>query len=115
MSNQFNTCRICKLAGYEHSEALMKYSVRHYAHMSCGLNRFGIKFLTMIPAHEISSMPWKLVDQYRIREILNDDGTLRPLSEWQGSICVNCFTSSVGNQHISGGVEHVVITRELHA
>ena len=71
-----NTCRFCKLANFEHSEALMKYGVRHYAHMSCGLNKFGAEFLKMIPAHQIGLIPYKLVDQYQLRPILESMGVI---------------------------------------
>jgi hypothetical protein len=58
------TCRACKLTNYEHSEPLLKYGVRHYMHGSCGINRFGPKFLDMIPRHQITQLPYRLVQQH---------------------------------------------------
>lgn len=62
------TCRLCKLSNYETPEPLAKYSVRHYAHFSCGLKRWGADFLNKLPLHEIGQIPYRLVDEFKIRQ-----------------------------------------------
>ena len=52
-----NTCRICG----KYDEPLFKYSVRHYAHADCAFNKWGAKFLGMIPTHQICRLPYRAV------------------------------------------------------
>ena len=59
-------CRLCKKAEHESIEPMAKYEVRHYAHFSCGLARWGASFLEMIPVHVIGAIPYRLVDEYHL-------------------------------------------------
>jgi hypothetical protein len=63
-----STCRLCKLASYEHHEPMFKYGVRHYAHASCAINAWGEDFLLRLPSWQIGELPWRLVQQYGLRE-----------------------------------------------
>ena len=37
---------------------MFKYSTRHYAHGRCGIEKFGVEFMDMIPAHMIKQLPY---------------------------------------------------------
>jgi hypothetical protein len=52
-----NTCRLCKKAGYETAEPRIKYSVRHYVHGSCGLNKWGAEFLDKLHPSKLGKLP----------------------------------------------------------
>ena len=52
-----NTCRLCGTS----DEPLFKYSVRHYTHAGCAFDKWGAKFLDMIPAHQIGRLPYRAV------------------------------------------------------
>lgn len=49
-----NTCRVC----HETDEPLFKYSVRHYAHIDCGLKKWGAEFFDMLPAFQLKNLPY---------------------------------------------------------
>jgi hypothetical protein len=40
---------------------MFKYATRHYAHASCGFERFGKEFFDMIPAHMVGQLPYSQV------------------------------------------------------
>lgn len=64
-----NTCRVCK----QTAEPLFKYGVRHYAHVKCGLAKWGVNFFDMLPEHQLRNLPYLpivdagLVEQYTAR------------------------------------------------
>lgn len=58
-------CRICK----KYDEPLFKYSVRHYAHGRCGLEKWGAEFLDMIPEHMIPELPYFAVLDTGLKEV----------------------------------------------
>lgn len=56
--SSIETCRLCKKTNYDGPEPLFKYGVRHYVHASCGLEKWGEKFLDMIPAWQLQHLPY---------------------------------------------------------
>lgn len=50
-----SVCRLCK----KWDEPLFKYGTRRYAHADCALQKWGAKFLDMIPAHQIGRLPYR--------------------------------------------------------
>lgn len=54
----FNTCRLCKKAGYEpHKYPMIKYSTRHYVHADCALGRWGDSFFGRLTPWQLSQFP----------------------------------------------------------
>jgi hypothetical protein len=59
-SNTFHTCRLCG-----HSDlGLFKYSVRSYAHPTCGLKKWGADFFLKLPRHELGQFPALVAHAY---------------------------------------------------
>lgn len=54
-----SVCRICK----KWDEPLFKYAVRHYAHAECGLTKWGVEFLAMIPVHQVGNLPYRALEK----------------------------------------------------
>ncbi len=52
-----NTCRVCKVAVYGPEPKLIKYSVRHYAHPECALNRWGAAFFDRLTDWQLTRFP----------------------------------------------------------
>jgi len=121
-----NSCRLCKLADYESAEPLFKYSVRHYVHASCGLDRWGIEFLFMIPRHEVGSIPYRLLEGNGRTEIKKAAHQIyaNNEAEWRGAICKECYrpissscaSRQVGRnwEHTNSYVKHEAVPLELH-
>ncbi len=65
-----NTCRLCKLTDYDSPAPLFKYGVRHYAHSSCGIDRWGMKFLDMIPKHAVPLIPYRVLQQRGVLDLV---------------------------------------------
>ena len=59
-----STCRLCK----KQDGRMFKYEVRHYAHAHCALAKWDVKFLDMIPAHEIGNLPYSVLEHYGMLE-----------------------------------------------
>lgn len=59
---RINTCRVCGQQEFDSSlRPLFKYGVRHYAHGTCGLKKWGATFLDMIPQHQLGRLPFRFV------------------------------------------------------
>lgn len=60
-----NSCRLCKKADYETPlENLIKYSVRHYVHLSCALAKWGNSFLDRLHDHQIEQLPFLVLTRF---------------------------------------------------
>ena len=60
-----NSCRLCKLAEYQTPlEKLVKYSVRHNAHLSCALEKWGVTFLDRLHGHQIEQLPFMVLNRF---------------------------------------------------
>ena len=61
----YNTCRFCKKASFERDAVMVRYSVRHWTHIDCGIAKWGSKefFRKLIPA-QLPLLPWKLIEEH---------------------------------------------------
>ena len=50
-----NACRVCKMS--DGASRMIKYSVRHYAHPKCALERWGAKFFDRLTPWQLSQFP----------------------------------------------------------
>jgi hypothetical protein len=63
------TCRLCDKS--QETERLIKYAVRHYAHPSCALTRWGATFFDRLSLHELENFPALLAEHFKLsRELL---------------------------------------------
>lgn len=51
----WNKCRLC--ASHDQN-FLVKYGVRHYAHLQCALAKWGVSFFDRLTPWQISRLPW---------------------------------------------------------
>lgn len=73
MAASLRTCKFCggqDLLRLDGVPRLFKYSVRHYAHAACGLERMGEKFLDAIPGHELHVFPALVADRFGLFDAL---------------------------------------------
>lgn len=68
MKIYLQTCRLCKLSNYESKESLVKYGVRHNAHLSCALTKFGGAFLDRLHSHQIAQLPFMILKEHGLLE-----------------------------------------------
>lgn len=66
MSSHYNICRLCKKAGWETPrEGMFQYAPRHWAHASCGIERWGAAaFLAKLHPHQVKQLPALVLDKY---------------------------------------------------
>lgn len=60
------TCRICKKTSRETPESLVKYGVRHYAHLSCALAKFGEPFLSRLSLTALEGLSFRVLNQHNL-------------------------------------------------
>jgi hypothetical protein len=58
------TCRLCDKP--QESERLIKYGVRHYAHPSCALTRWGAAFFDRLSLHELENFPALMAEHFKV-------------------------------------------------
>lgn len=59
------TCRLCNKADFETPhEKLVKYSVRHYAHLSCALTKWGNSFLDRLHGHQLEQLSFMVLNRH---------------------------------------------------
>jgi hypothetical protein len=84
--SDLQTCRFCKLTNFDSIEPLVKYSVRHHAHLSCGLNKFGAGFLDSLSIPQLEQLGWKVLSQYHllenVRERVNLAERVSAIRQW---------------------------------
>jgi hypothetical protein len=51
---------------HESSEDLVKYGVRHYAHLSCALTKWGEPFLDRLHVHQLGQLSWMVLSQHNM-------------------------------------------------
>lgn len=61
-SCDIHECRLCHKTGV----GLFKYAARHYAHARCGLERWNVKFLHMLPTHELLQFPALIAHEFNL-------------------------------------------------
>lgn len=66
-SDDFRTCQFCKRM----ETGLFRYSVRHYAHAACLLDRFGgAQTFAKLPLAELERFPYFVAKEYDVLDIL---------------------------------------------
>jgi len=69
--NQFNICRLCKdWKETRESGPKFKYGVRHYAHATCGFNKWGREWLLKLPDWQLRHFPYFLAQDLGILDDL---------------------------------------------
>lgn len=53
-----NHCRLCHADCEQSWDPLIKYGIRHYAHASCGLKRWGAAFFDRLHGWQIEHFPY---------------------------------------------------------
>ena len=54
-----NTCRFCH--NWDRQGEMVKYGVRHYAHVNCAIQRWGIGFRNKFSSFQLSQIPRHLL------------------------------------------------------
>jgi hypothetical protein len=71
--NDFHTCRLCgQWQTDRHTGPMYKYSVRHYAHVRCGVVRWGREWLDQQPDWIIRQFPYFLARDLMIEDYLRE-------------------------------------------
>jgi len=60
------TCRICKQSNYESSEPQIKYGVRHYAHLTCALTKWGEAFFDRLSVFQLQQLPFVTLQRFSL-------------------------------------------------
>ena len=60
-----STCRVCG----EYTEhgplgPMIKYGVRHYAHATCAMNKWGIRFFDRLTDWQVTKFPYLIAKRY---------------------------------------------------
>ncbi len=58
------TCRLCKKTNYDTSEKLVKYGVRHSAHLTCALTKWGRPFLDRLSDHQVAQLSYMILQRF---------------------------------------------------
>jgi hypothetical protein len=64
----YNTCRLCKKSTYESPENLVKYAVRHHAHLSCALTKWGEAFFDRLHPHQLGQPSFMTLMEHNLLE-----------------------------------------------
>lgn len=67
---EFRTCRHCNVSTDDRD--LLKYSVRHYIHPRCALEKWGPEIINRFPLWQLENFPYKPLVDFGLLEIVRD-------------------------------------------
>lgn len=67
---EFRTCRHCDQFANERN--LLKYSVRHYIHPKCAIEKWGAGIVNRFPLWQLENLPYRLLQDANLLDIVRE-------------------------------------------